>query len=204
MHLFIRPIFRNPKRIKSKLSEEDPKRRIRPDDWTISGDEVIKWNGRSLQGKSFGEVYDIIAESRQDPQVELVVSRNISSTAGPMATGGPMTGGPMAVRKTAQTQWRQKHPETISGPQHHKGDYALRASFIPSPLYPHPVPRWTRTLSLGKTLLGLPSLSLLCLPSCYTCVCIRIYTYRARYTGVFEKKGRKMMMIIQTERVRQR
>ncbi|XP_061937018.1 regulating synaptic membrane exocytosis protein 2 isoform X4 [Apis cerana] len=98
-----------------KGSTADIEGQLRP------GDEVIKWNGRSLQGKSFGEVYDIIAESRQDPQVELVVSRNISSTAGPMATGGPMTGGPMAVRKTAQTQWRQKHPETISGPQHHKG-----------------------------------------------------------------------------------
>ncbi|XP_061937030.1 uncharacterized protein LOC108001556 isoform X16 [Apis cerana] len=101
-----------------KGSTADIEGQLRP------GDEVIKWNGRSLQGKSFGEVYDIIAESRQDPQVELVVSRNISSTAGPMATGGPMTGGPMAVRKTAQTQWRQKHPETISGPQHHK-DYMI-------------------------------------------------------------------------------
>lgn len=100
------------------------------DDSTISGDEVIKWNGRSLQGKSFGEVYDIIAESRQDPQVELVVSRNISSATGPMASAGPVPA--MAVRKTAQTQWRQKHPETISGPQHHKGDYALRAPFVPS------------------------------------------------------------------------
>ncbi|XP_061937020.1 regulating synaptic membrane exocytosis protein 2 isoform X6 [Apis cerana] len=103
-----------------KGSTADIEGQLRP------GDEVIKWNGRSLQGKSFGEVYDIIAESRQDPQVELVVSRNISSTAGPMATGGPMTGGPMAVRKTAQTQWRQKHPETISGPQHHKELYDAR------------------------------------------------------------------------------
>lgn len=125
-------LFDSAKSQVNKIQVVGGERRIRPDDWTISGDEVIKWNGRSLQGKSFGEVYDIIAESRQDPQVELVVSRNISSTAGPMATGGPMTGGPMAVRKTAQTQWRQKHPETISGPQHHKGDYALRASFIPS------------------------------------------------------------------------
>ncbi|XP_026667636.1 uncharacterized protein LOC108622897 isoform X14 [Ceratina calcarata] len=73
-----------------------------------AGDEVIKWNGKSLQGKTFREVCDIIDEARPAPQVELVVSRNLSSTR----------------RTGAQTQWRQKHPETIpAGPQppHHKG-----------------------------------------------------------------------------------
>ncbi|CAH1401562.1 unnamed protein product, partial [Nezara viridula] len=39
------------------------------------GDEVLEWNGRSLKGKSFQEVYDIIAESKHEPQVELVVCR---------------------------------------------------------------------------------------------------------------------------------
>ena len=39
------------------------------------GDEVLEWNGRSLQGKTYEEVYDIIAESKQEPQVELIVSR---------------------------------------------------------------------------------------------------------------------------------
>lgn len=42
------------------------------------GDEVLEWNGRSLQGKTYEEVYDIISESRQDMQVELVVSRPLS------------------------------------------------------------------------------------------------------------------------------
>ncbi|XP_076044402.1 rab3 interacting molecule isoform X10 [Oratosquilla oratoria] len=42
------------------------------------GDEVLEWNGRSLQGKTFEEVYDIIAESRQEPRVELMVSRQLS------------------------------------------------------------------------------------------------------------------------------
>ncbi|XP_043194210.1 regulating synaptic membrane exocytosis protein 2-like isoform X3 [Amphibalanus amphitrite] len=42
------------------------------------GDEVIEWNGRSLQGKTFEEVYDIIAESRQEPQVELIVYRTLA------------------------------------------------------------------------------------------------------------------------------
>ena len=40
-----------------------------------SGDEVVEWNGRSLQGKTFEEVYDIIFESKQESQVELIVQR---------------------------------------------------------------------------------------------------------------------------------
>ena len=36
---------------------------------------MLEWNGRSLQGKTYEEVYDIIAESKQEPQVELIVSR---------------------------------------------------------------------------------------------------------------------------------
>ena len=35
----------------------------------LPGDEVVEWNGRSLQGKSYEEVHDIIAESRQEEQV---------------------------------------------------------------------------------------------------------------------------------------
>ncbi|CAD1476292.1 unnamed protein product, partial [Heterotrigona itama] len=109
-----------------KGSTADIEGQLRP------GDEVIKWNGRSLQGKSFCDVYDIIAESRQEPQVELVVSRNLSSTsgpatmpAGPMLVGPipPMPAAPMPPRRiAAQIQWRQKHPETISESQqpHHK------------------------------------------------------------------------------------
>ncbi|XP_076753381.1 rab3 interacting molecule isoform X4 [Xylocopa sonorina] len=102
-----------------KGSTADIEGQLRP------GDEVIKWNGRSLQGKAFREVYDIIAESRQDSEVELLVSRNLSPTTGPATMpAGPTPTTPMASRRiAAQTQWRQKHPETISGPQqpHHKG-----------------------------------------------------------------------------------
>ncbi|XP_064652466.1 regulating synaptic membrane exocytosis protein 2-like isoform X3 [Lineus longissimus] len=46
------------------------------------GDEVLEWNGRSLKGATFEEVYDIIFESKQEPQVELIVQRNIGE-------GGP-------------------------------------------------------------------------------------------------------------------
>jgi hypothetical protein len=53
----------------------------------FSGDEVLDWNGRSLQNKTFEEVYDIMAETRHEPQVELVVSRMLSDIgrqSGPM------------------------------------------------------------------------------------------------------------------------
>ncbi|KAL1513477.1 hypothetical protein ABEB36_002883 [Hypothenemus hampei] len=53
------------------------------------GDEVIEWNGRLLQGKSYQEVADIIAESKQEANVELIVSR------------------PMGNRKIAKASWRQ-------------------------------------------------------------------------------------------------
>ncbi|XP_035272585.1 regulating synaptic membrane exocytosis protein 2 isoform X34 [Anguilla anguilla] len=41
------------------------------------GDQVLEWNGRLLQGATFKEVYNIILESKPEPQVELVVSRPI-------------------------------------------------------------------------------------------------------------------------------
>ncbi|XP_030266363.1 regulating synaptic membrane exocytosis protein 2-like isoform X3 [Sparus aurata] len=41
------------------------------------GDQVLEWNGRVLQGATFNEVYNIILESKPEPQVELVVSRPI-------------------------------------------------------------------------------------------------------------------------------
>lgn len=53
----------------------------------VAGDEVLEWNNRSLIGKTYDEVHDVIAESRHEPQVELRVSRTITSSAG--LTGGP-------------------------------------------------------------------------------------------------------------------
>ncbi|XP_028326935.1 regulating synaptic membrane exocytosis protein 2 isoform X10 [Gouania willdenowi] len=41
------------------------------------GDQVLEWNGKILQGATFKEVYNIILESKPEPQVELVVSRPI-------------------------------------------------------------------------------------------------------------------------------
>ncbi|XP_067665968.1 regulating synaptic membrane exocytosis protein 2-like isoform X9 [Haliotis asinina] len=43
------------------------------------GDEVVEWNGRSLQGATYEEVYEIILESKQEPQVELIVHRGVDT-----------------------------------------------------------------------------------------------------------------------------
>ncbi|KAK9709580.1 C2 domain [Popillia japonica] len=53
------------------------------------GDEVIEWNGRPLQGKSYQEVAEIIAESKHEINVELIVSRSMGS------------------RRAAQVVWKQ-------------------------------------------------------------------------------------------------
>ena len=44
------------------------------------GDEVVQWNGIRLRGRTFEEVYDIIFESKFDPQVELTVHRPVGNT----------------------------------------------------------------------------------------------------------------------------
>ncbi|XP_011296866.1 regulating synaptic membrane exocytosis protein 2 [Fopius arisanus] len=101
-----------------KGSTADVEGQLRP------GDEVIEWNGHCLQGKSSQEVYDIIAASRDESQVELFISRNLSGPVStPMMTGMPTTIMPMTPRRiTAQTQWRQKHePMPIPHQPHHKG-----------------------------------------------------------------------------------
>ncbi|XP_076348186.1 regulating synaptic membrane exocytosis protein 2-like [Tachypleus tridentatus] len=43
-----------------------------------AGDEVLAWNGRSLQDMTYEEVCDITTESREDQQVELIVCRLLS------------------------------------------------------------------------------------------------------------------------------
>lgn len=83
---------------------------------------------------------DIIAMSRSEPQVELVVSRDLNAgalmPAGGVQGGGPYQPGtgqlpgspaltPLASRRfAAQTQWRQKHDPLQL---HHKGEFLLRS-----------------------------------------------------------------------------
>ena len=71
-----------------------------------AGDEVLEWNGRTLEHKSYDEVHDVIAESRYDSQVELRVSRMLSApgagAAGMPGIGGhPIRGGPVTSRSLA-------------------------------------------------------------------------------------------------------
>lgn len=67
-------------------------------------------------------------KSREEPQVELIVSRNLSTTSSGAMMPGVQTAIPPAIssrRIGAQTQWRQKHePMPIPQQPHHKGEYA--------------------------------------------------------------------------------
>ncbi|XP_014219658.1 regulating synaptic membrane exocytosis protein 2-like [Copidosoma floridanum] len=106
------------------------------------GDEVLQWNGRSLKGKSYEEVSDVIAMSRTDPQVELVVARDYlpGKTDDPSMASAKalhhhqqqqqqvvMPGSPAASLNTrryaAQNQWRQKQQldAQLTPQMHHKG-----------------------------------------------------------------------------------
>ena len=64
---------------------------------------MLEWNGRPLQGLTHQEVYDIIAESKQEPQVELMVCRQ-----GAGAGGGP--GGGAGARGRPAQHWRPTRP----------------------------------------------------------------------------------------------
>lgn len=57
--------------------------RLRP------GDQVLEWNGRHLPGLSLEQVYDIIYESKNDSQLELVVERDLSAPAPLSSTAAP-------------------------------------------------------------------------------------------------------------------
>ncbi|KAK1338261.1 hypothetical protein QTO34_001376 [Cnephaeus nilssonii] len=48
-----------------------------------AGDEVLEWNGKPLPGATNEEVYNIILESKSEPQVEIIVSRPIGAPVCP-------------------------------------------------------------------------------------------------------------------------
>lgn len=60
-----------------------------PHAYAVAGDEVLEWNGRVLQGLTHQEVQDIIAESKQEPQVELMVCRPLAGSASGHHSGHP-------------------------------------------------------------------------------------------------------------------
>lgn len=64
--------------------------------WYVLGDEVIEWNGRPLHGLPSADVADLVADSRQESQVELIVSRLIAATN----------------RRAVQSSWIHSHSPT--------------------------------------------------------------------------------------------
>ena len=46
----------------------------------LPGDQVLEWNGISLHTRTYEDVRDIIAASRQENSIELVVSRDIEKS----------------------------------------------------------------------------------------------------------------------------
>ncbi|KAK6644669.1 hypothetical protein RUM43_000937 [Polyplax serrata] len=87
------------------------------------GDEVIEWNGRILRGATSQEVADVIAESRQDPQVELLVCRPI----GPKRQGGSL------LWTQGQMHTLSRRPLHVSPtPPQHKDVYETRMRDKPS------------------------------------------------------------------------
>lgn len=55
---------------------------------SLTGDEVVKWNGHNLRGLTFDQVYDVIFDSKMDPRVELMVQRPIRSGGDQRMIGG--------------------------------------------------------------------------------------------------------------------
>ena len=56
----------------------------------VPGDQVLEWNGQSLNGLTFEQVSDIIVKSKTEPQVELIVLRKIDRDK--MGGGGGLGG----------------------------------------------------------------------------------------------------------------
>uniref|UniRef100_A0A1B0AA56 Regulating synaptic membrane exocytosis protein 2 n=2 Tax=Glossina TaxID=7393 RepID=A0A1B0AA56_GLOPL len=99
------------------------------------GDEIIKWNGYCLQNKSANEVYEIIAESHSESQIELVVGRTIklhqrqatgdngihklsrSTIASYMASSAVVSsGGAYIMKKATSVNQRDKPSVLITSP----------------------------------------------------------------------------------------
>lgn len=82
------------------------------------GDEVLEWNGRSLQSKSYEEVHNIISGSRQDEKVQLVVSRPlIDSSINFQKDLAKQNSSLGAINRTDQYSFARNRPTlTISDP----------------------------------------------------------------------------------------
>ena len=130
-----------------------------------SGDEVLEWNGRCLRDKTYEEVYDIIAESKQEPQVELMVSRPIrrsaamglfgASSGQVVTSGGPISASGLEDSLVAKSRISRRFTDVSLGghhyPKHGTVDRLLlylRNSDPPS-LFSHTEALMYRQTSLG-------------------------------------------------------
>lgn len=78
---------------------------------------MIEWNGRPLQGKGYQEVADIIAESKHEPDIELIVSRAMGSKRAAQSTWKESA----AHRGTAPEKYYPTHMHTHLHTTHTKG-----------------------------------------------------------------------------------
>ncbi|CAD6189336.1 unnamed protein product [Caenorhabditis auriculariae] len=103
--------------------------RLRP------GDEVIEWNGHPLQNATYEQVYENIAASKYDTQVELIVSRSATLPGGDDF---------LNVQPTNQGTMRQlPNPQFVMA--HAPETYYSRA---PSPLLGHQLPQLSHSQSV--------------------------------------------------------
>ncbi|XP_039889414.1 regulating synaptic membrane exocytosis protein 1 isoform X3 [Simochromis diagramma] len=82
-----------------------------------AGDEVLQWNGKSLPGATKKEVYNIILESKAEPQVEIVVSRPIGDIPRiPESSHPPLESNPSAGSSSFESQKMDRPSISVMSP----------------------------------------------------------------------------------------
>uniref|UniRef100_A0A3Q1GVZ3 Regulating synaptic membrane exocytosis 2 n=1 Tax=Acanthochromis polyacanthus TaxID=80966 RepID=A0A3Q1GVZ3_9TELE len=79
------------------------------------GDQVLEWNGKLLQGATFKEVYNIILESKPEPQVELVVSRRLLHSCSSSFESQKMDRPSISVTSPMSPSMLRDAPQYLSG-----------------------------------------------------------------------------------------
>lgn len=77
---------------------------------------MIEWNGRPLQGIGYQEVADIIAESKHEPDIELIVSRAMGS------------------KRSAQSTWKESAAHRGTTPEQYSTPHICTHTYTPRTL----------------------------------------------------------------------
>ena len=77
----------------------------------LPGDQVLEWNGISLHTRTYEDVRDIIAASRQENSIELVVSRDIENSR---PTADWEVGGPRSSMLSLEAGLERQEPRQDS------------------------------------------------------------------------------------------